>query len=337
MPFECVRFGVGQHVIEQSFDRRALRLGAKVFVITSGTETNPVRVSLQAEEGSTPHWVQWIAPSEWYVDLAPRYVVATQLVERTVEAVLPFLNRVAVEAAMGKFASMIRPEHQHKTSEFERNPLSVIFTVLERLDLVQETSASLTPAPAFVRTEPLQSYLLLTCFDRLGQPADWKDFHSWLSTNDCADVAASLVHVQGSAGQLAFTNELHSRYLKSYGTRHSFFRFVHEILPPDAQEKLFASVEITCLTVPPEVKYLPAATNEDKVRYLYQRRNDFTHKAAPAPRAGEWYVQSYTNNTQVVRGSSWSHIQTHGWPQVLNSCVRQGLASYLKEAALAGA
>lgn len=337
MSLEPVKFAVGEQSFEQKFDRSCLRLGLELFVILCPSRQIPLRVSVKPEPDSVPYWVEWISPSEWYVPLKPRYKVPDQFIERTIEAVRPFLDGNTVKSAMNKLASEVRPEHQHKTSEFERNPLSVIFTILERLDVVSGVSTSSTRAPAFVSEEPLQSYLLLTCFDRLGQPADWIDFGGWLSSKACADCASNLIDGQCDADSVKFTKSLYVTYLNLYGVKNSFFRFVHDVLPVEARTELLASIETTTLKLPPVLQYLPPLTELEKIRYIYKRRNDYTHKAAFVPKCGDWYMRSYTNRMQVVSESSWSETTTHGWPQVLERCVRHGLASYLKKASQAGA
>ena len=337
MPLHAVRFAVGGHSVEQKFDRNCLRLGLRLFVVLCPTKQTPIRVSVEPQPGAVPHWVEWISPSEWYVPLAPRYEVPHQFVERAIEAVCLYSDGDTVKNAMRKLASGIRPEHQHKTSEFERNPLSVVFTILERLDVVGGLFTSSTHTPDFVSKEPLQSYLLLTCFDRLGQPANWMDFGAWLTSKECAVCASNLAGSQCGAASVGFTKSLYADYLERYGVKNSFFRFVQDILPIEARVELLASIETTSLTLPPVLQYLPPLTELEKIRYLYKRRNDYTHKAAFIPKCGDWYMRSYTNRTQVVGANSWSDTTTHGWPHILERCVRRGLASYLEKASQTGA
>lgn len=333
MPRQPVRFGIRHHNLTQMFDRTRLRLGLKLYVLLNENEQAPVQISIEEEPSSVPHWVQWIAPSEWYVILEPRYQVPIAFIERTTQAVQPFLDSQTVENAMRQFASQIRPQYQHKTSEFERNPLSVIFSVLERLELALGVSTQPTNAPGWVRTEPLQSYLLLTCFDRLGQPAEWMDFGTWLTTKASADTVSDLARRQPKLDRLAFTKNLYAEYQSVFGTKNSFFRFVQEILPQDAREILVHSVEITRLSVPPSVKPLPPPSDLEKIQYLYKLRNEYTHKAGSVASAGEWYGRTYASRRQIFGETSWSDTTTHGWPAVLERCVRQGLAKCLARAA----
>ena len=71
---EPVIFGLlGRSIrVQRLYDRAKLRLGSLVYVRLSaqedGTEFSP-----EFSDGSIPCWVRWIATSEWYVELVPRF------------------------------------------------------------------------------------------------------------------------------------------------------------------------------------------------------------------------------------------------------------------------
>ena len=78
---------------------------------------------------------------------------------------------------------MVRMERFYQTSELGGNPLSVVFTIIDRLEVCKRLRQS-PPFPVeFFRTaldDPLVTYLYLTCFDRLGQPAiGWTSVPGW--------------------------------------------------------------------------------------------------------------------------------------------------------------
>jgi hypothetical protein len=74
--------------------------------------------------------------------------------------------------------------------------------------------------------------------------------------------------------------------------------------------------------------YFPTG-HDEKEKYLFKRRNVYTHKADFRPPAGEWFTGGITNIVQEYTETNWTSTQTHGWPDVLEKTVRGGLARYI--------
>jgi hypothetical protein len=133
----------------------------------------------------------------------------------------------------------VRLEHFYKTSELRNNPLSVVFTVLERLHVCHQLQRPEVRRALFGYDEPLLSYLYLTCFDRLGQPADWLGFGNWLKSSRHKDEREKAIQQISSTDNIIDAVQLvHSYYTSLYGVKSSFFRFLHEILPSDVHREL---------------------------------------------------------------------------------------------------
>lgn len=330
MSMESVIFGIDKHRVQILFDRSRLSLGSIIYVEFSSSG-EPVAFYLEKAEGRIPYWVRWISGSEWYVELIKEFQLRPEFVKRVEDVVGEFISHDEINTTLKAFSDRVRPSHFFKTRELEQNPLSVVFTVLERLDVCSRLSSPNVAKALFCYHEPLVTYLLLTCFDRLGQPTEWLDFGAWLKSKRHKDERKEGHQAAGRVADLTGACQmLHSHYLALYGVKSSFFRFLREVLPPWARRYLLNSIEITKCKNPPFPKALPETTDEEKEAYLFKRRNDYTHKAAFTPPAGEWLGRCYSNHVQEFRTEYWTDTVTTDWPAVLEKTVRIGLASYLR-------
>jgi len=71
------------------------------------------------------------------------------------------------------------------------------------------------------------------------------------------------------------------------------------------------------------------ATDDEKEKYLFKRRNDYTHKADFRPPMGEWFARGTCSPVQEFKAKEWMSTHTRGWPDILEKAVRIGLAQYL--------
>lgn len=331
MPLERVIFGIANERIESLYDRSQLKLGSKVYVHFS-QDRKPVSFSPRPSHDVHEFGVRWISPSEWYVVIVPPFTLPTHFTERIQREVGQYINRAKIDVALNSFARRVRMDRFYQTAELGNNPLSVIFTVLNRLD----DCARLRQSPPFSSIlsphldDPLVSYLYLTCFDRLGQPAEWLDFGAWLQSSDSEDERRKALEEASLAPTL---NEgiqaVYRQYMAAYGVKMSFFRFFREVLPVSTRRKLLDSIERTIITNPPELA-TRQATDEEKEKYLFKRRNDYTHKLDFRPPIGEWLGQGFGTPVQEFHAEYWTSTHTCNWPDVLEEAVRVGLARYLE-------
>jgi hypothetical protein len=242
-----------------------------------------------------------------------------------------YISRAEIDDALALFARLVRPDHLHRTSELGNNPLSVVFTVLDRLAVCRRLRQH-SPHPPLMLPfldDPLVSYLYLTCFDRLGQPAGWMDFGVWLEACRCKDERDAAVKQASQAGNLVESMKIvYRQYVTLYGVRSAFFRFLHEVVPPDVRGELLHSIDRVIMTNPPDTTSRQASDDE-KEKYLFRRRNDYTHKGDFRPPPGEWFGGGVTNPVQEHHATYWISTRTVGWPDILEKAVRTGLARYL--------
>jgi hypothetical protein len=332
-----VIFGVMGKRYPSQYDRSTLRLGALVFVEFDSIG-NPIRFSHLPSQTSKRYAVTWIGPSDWYVTLRDEFEVSPTLVENTIKIVGDLLDRETVAIAIGKAASEIRPQYMFKTSELDRSRLSVISTVVERLELCSRLGDPAVAEQLFTHYRPLVVYLLLTCFDRLGQPADWIDFGAWLRATDKAEermrVAPILNQLDEPAG---IASRMYDSYNQRYGVHHSFFRFLRAVIPPDSRRELLDGIAMYHFGLPPDIGHGSRASDEEKEKFLFRLRNEYTHKARYVPGvtksiwpSGAFDADGWEHFQQIFEKNDWTDIAVRNWPEAIEKTVRVGLAEYLE-------
>lgn len=138
------------------------------------------------------------------------------------------------------------------------------------------------------------NYLLLTCFDLLGQPAEWVPFSEWLnSSKKTAERKAAVDTIPSNASPVEITKNLNNEYQSIYGVKTSFNNFILNILTQAERVELFFSIKINKLKKvdDPGMPHtaLDDINDEKKKRdFLYSIRNKFTHSAVTmgSPAAG---------------------------------------------------
>ncbi|WMD19658.1 hypothetical protein RAS12_24025 [Achromobacter seleniivolatilans] len=175
--------------------------------------------------------------------------------------------------------------------------------------------------------EALTEYLLLTCFDKLGQHRDFMPFANWINSqksqakSERAAALESLRNQQDCCDPEAMTRVLLKRHSELYGVGAAFEAGI-EHLPEVARAHLLDAIRVSKL--PPEAKVnlntsYPSKPIDDpkeehrlKVRYLYSRRNSFTHNlaqflGASTPMLSAWPLNGQTVTPETVApGASWS-------------------------------
>lgn len=125
--------------------------------------------------------------------------------------------------------------------------------------------------------QALRYYQLLTCFDILGQPTDWKDYGAWLATKNNPERD---LFIKQSEDQpfLEASKKLHNCYLERYGMKISFFKFINEVISPERREELLKSIIIKKVDKPSNT-YIPyEPTEQEKLKFLLRIRNSYTHE-----------------------------------------------------------
>lgn len=163
--------------------------------------------------------------------------------------------------------------------------------------------------------EALVNYLLLTCFDRLGQERGFTTFQDWLKskrTEHACERQQVLQAVEVTSSPLELATALADQYRSLYGVRNSFFRGI-ESLSDDLQKKLLESIIITFDPIygthGPNAVVTPTNPLDNdvlerslKLKYLFEKRNRFTH------RLEQFYVGSTPLGSFRENGPSWRAV-----------------------------
>lgn len=138
--------------------------------------------------------------------------------------------------------------------------------------------------------EALVTYLLLTCFDYLGQGKGFMTFAGWLKSKKQSHTLernSVIDTLQPDTAQLDAACALADRYQFLYGVRNAFCQGINN-LPEEVRQKLFSSVSLSFnpeygmhgpnVSTPGYPLQDEMLARDLKLKYLYQRRNRFTHR-----------------------------------------------------------
>jgi hypothetical protein len=309
---------------EAKYDRSRLRLGALVHVEDRQGEP---KFFGKPTTSSVTYAVSWIAPSDWYVVLTRGYQFRAPDLDKLLKAVGGYATEDEVRAACDKCIREMPIEELYLTKTREQSLLGQLMTVADRIDLVKRLSSAESSKLLLDQYEPLVVYLMLTCFDVLGQPAQWRDFRSWLDGKEAA--AASLT----GSSPVEQSKRLYEDWSGRYGVRNSFYRFMNEVLPPEALERLLASIEYLTLSNPPVIRRQKDGDDKKK-RWLFDVRNRFTHSAQVnkgyhSAMFGELPPGKAQKQVRFGR-ESWEVVTVDDWPQRVIEAVQCGLSAKIK-------
>lgn len=336
---EDVSFVVDGKKVAFRYDRNRLRLGATVYV-GRDSDRMPVRFSPDQFDGAEKLSVTWIAPSNWCVTLESGWSVSADFIASVQDVVGERVDPKLVERACWTAAADIRPRHLYKTSEFEQSRINVIGTVVERLNLVASLSFQEVAKRLQHHYEALIIYLMLTCFDRLGQPARWRHFGAWLEAHDCKGERERILSQMSTARDpIGDSLVLYRGWTDLYGTSSSFYRFIRHVLPVGARAALLDSIDIYRNTTPPIIRGLPVDDRRKEI-WLMRLRNEYTHKAQflrGIPRSGG-FLELFKPDVWVAReqrfeANEWTSVSLRGWPEVLIETIHIGLSQYIVQIA----
>lgn len=189
--------------------------------------------------------------------------------------------------------------------------------------------------------DSLRIYLLLTCFDLLGQPESYKDFPSWLSAKSTFEERrAAISRLTNPKDPASSAAELYHAYNETYGTRKSFFRFVQVVLPESSRNELLFSIKLRRIDNVLNTEIEEIGEDREKLKYLYKLRNLFTHNALyPAsgdaglfPEVDQWWLidgklmKGYRAIYQDTRDTDRIEFSVRDWPDALIRAVNVGVA-----------
>lgn len=168
--------------------------------------------------------------------------------------------------------------------------------------------------------EALVVYLLLTCFDLLGQSQPHVDFMKWLTSKnpiriEDRRIAAETI-CQENADCFEQAKILFEYYNKHYGATSAFYSGIEQ-LPDNAKQRLLSTVSVVGRdprSLKPEYKNtsfpgIPLEDEEQKItlqkRYLYSLRNAFTHQLSQLHFSSTPMMSAFPSKELPSDGASW--------------------------------
>jgi hypothetical protein len=183
-------------------------------------------------------------------------------------------------------------------------------------------------------------YLLLTCFDILGQNGTFIDFSSWLESKEKLEEREKIFKQYPATQDNRYLSAIYKEYNNIYGVKRAFFNFIEKIMSPENRLKLHDSIKIVKYDKF-EIKiedFRPTA--KQKNEFLFQIRNSFTHKGVSTGSEMPGIFPDYgvigNKNTSKDRGyyairreKKADYILIYGvknWPQLLWGIVESTLS-----------
>lgn len=186
-----------------------------------------------------------------------------------------------------------------------------IIKVNNRILLVQDLLAKINNADNFLQVymyPGLITYLVLTCFDQLGQPVSgWIFFPDWIKSSKLeSEVQKSIAKVNDRYSDELFEikcSALYGEYHSIYGVKNSFYRFINEILPQNISRRLLDNILVERWN---EKGRMPDKGNQEddvlKKKWLFKTRNDYTHNL--------FTVETNMANGKYFNGEKWLQRET---------------------------
>ncbi|CAM3580913.1 hypothetical protein [Halomonas lysinitropha] len=176
--------------------------------------------------------------------------------------------------------------------------------------------------------EALVIYLLLTCFDKLGQKQSFTTFASWLKSQKFVHVTGKDKVVSSIPEGLSVVESsmrLLEGYQDVYGVRNAFYEGVAG-LPENAKSHLLGSIRLSFNAEfgmhGPYVSTLPKPLEDSKLeqdlklKYLYGKRNGFTHKldqyhTCSVPMMSEMRFKNGSSWAAMIENREISYMGSH--------------------------
>lgn len=306
-----------------------------VLHVVVGVSGQPEYIDNAAVEGALPLAVVGNVPSS--ITLADRIEPDSRVVDDAARLLAPWLDRETVERALYNSGAPAELKLLHTTAVRDQSGAEVVRRVMNRLELWFRLKRPEANRALWPYQGGLREYLLLTCFDQLGQAPDWLPLTDWLESSD-KRVVSERAQVELPPGATAerYALALVKTYHRRYGVRSAFRRFIRELLSDGQRANLLSSLSATRNPLPfgtGDARPLPDSKKEEM---LFEMRNAFTHRGIsrthldPHPSdAGERDETTvYHMGSRIER----NHVLSWGvrnWPRVLEETVLAGLVNYI--------
>lgn len=265
-----------------------------------------------------------------YIQGRPKYYKEILGERITTDSITKAINHVKDTILINKL---------YMTETYRESFLYTIDSVISRIELCRELISENIDETLKHKTEPLVIYLLLTCFDKLGQPEKWVNYNEWLTSEGCkGERKSAKIDFDSSDGKVCEAKFFYDYYNKIYSARSAFFRFLREVLPNKSKEELMSCIEINIYTLRTERELISSYEVRKKEEFLYQMRNDYTHKVQFLPDQVITGMQLPGNPPiwkifyqDIILEKRKIKVSFTNWPQILESIILDGLAESIKK------
>jgi hypothetical protein len=203
------------------------------------------------------------------------------------ESLSPFIDsdelHKRIEYIADEYEKKYKGKNIFKINTWKNSIIRRLLQVHERVLLVRNLKQRESSTAVFLERymyPPLCTYLLLTCFDQLGQPPNgWLFFPDWLKSNSKKNERDSIINeIYENEKNINFVEKLYNKYHEIYGVKNSFYRFLREILTQDQRNILLNEILIELHKDYPQNLLEVNYGNEfNKEIWLYNVRNNYTH------------------------------------------------------------
>lgn len=184
-----------------------------------------------------------------------------------------------------------------------------------------------------VQVLPLRIYLLLTCFDQLGQRDAWYSFTDFLEAKKFKKQISDYLEDASEKTEIQRIQYLNRKYNELFGVRSSFMRFINEVIDENTRKALLGTIRIETF----DAQKLKAQHSDDneKINYLFKIRNDYTHNSylsalieMPIKNEEEWYLRESFSKKNLIH-----NVKTHSsFLKILKETALLGIANTILKA-----
>lgn len=324
---------------EGSLDFRSTPV-AQVLFVACDDQRQPYRIATIPIEGGIRYLVTQNAP--FSITVATQLYVDTELIEIASRVLHPYVPRDMVVQALEHAAQNVSLEGLHTTDAHESSGAFVIRRVIDRLELWKRLGHPDVNTRLWPFQSGLREYLLLTCFDQLGQKPEWIPLTQWLSSTDTNVLAErDSIRVGANARPDECAKAFVTFYNSRYGVRSAFKHFLRDILPAERRRVLLDSLFAAESPLPFAAGATRPFADREKEDLLFTMRNAFTHRGMShthledfpgdiAPGHFPTDVRMMGTRINRTRRVDWG---VRDWPRVLEVSVLWGLVSYVQRLA----
>ncbi len=186
--------------------------------------------------------------------------------------------------------------------------------------------------------EALRFYLLLTCFDILGQGSEFVDFSKFINAKKFAAQRSKLIDSLPPDNDIdKNVKTMHEYYLQTYGFKKRYLYFIDNILDQEQRDRLYASIRVSKITnaFKRGVKSEDISSIKKKNEFLFKLRNEFTHDGKSLASGSDGLFDNmasiwsegkikWTFQTQYAEKKGSYHVQysTLRWPDEIRKILQ---------------